>query len=339
MKEDAIFRLFSMSKAITGVAVMMLHEEQGFPLDTAASRWLPELHDLKVAVESIDPETGERSYRLEPTERDMSVHDLLTHSAGLSYEGPFNERGERTYEKLGISASRGDITLAELVKKIGQAPLHDHPGTVWRYGLSIDVLGRLVEVMSGQPFDELLAERIFEPLRMRDTAFWVPPEKKSRLAQIYRPTKDGKVGPIADPPRDYLSKPLLLSGGGGLVSTTRDYLRFVQMMLDGGELGGRRLLSRKTVELMSSDAIGDRPRTGLGPGDGFGLPFRVTKSPGLNGALGSAGEYTGGGAAGTRFWIDPKEDMVTVFMIQVLPHAELTYGSEFKTLAYQAIAD
>ena len=340
MKDDAIFRIFSMSKAITGVAVMMLHEEQGFPLTAPASRWLPELHDLKVAVESVDPATGERGYRLEPTERDMSVRDLLTHSSGLSYEGPRDARGERLYKKLGIDASSNELTLADLVRKIGEAPLHDQPGTVWRYGLSIDVLGRLVEVMSGQPFDEFLESRIFQPLRMRDTAFWVPAEKKGRLTAIYTRGDDDKLRPYTNPPRDYLSKPKLASGGGGLASTTRDYLRFVQMLLDGGELGGRRLLSRKTVELMASDAIGDQPRAGnLGPGDGFGLTFRVNESPGRNGALGSVGEYSWGGAAGTRFWIDPKEDMVTLFMIQILPHEGLTYGSEFKTLAYQSIVD
>jgi CubicO group peptidase (beta-lactamase class C family) len=341
MKEDAIFRIFSMTKAITGVAVMMLHEEQGFPLNTPASRWLPELHDLEVAVEGIDPKTGERTYRLEPTRRDISVRDLLTHSSGLSYEGPRDARGERIFQKLGIDASRGDITIADLVKKIAQAPLHDQPGTVWRYGLSIDVLGRLVEVMSGQPFDQFLEQHIFQPLHMRDTAFWVPPEKKGRLAAIYQRDQNGALVKYPAPPRDYLTNPKLFSGGGGLASTTQDYLRFVQMLLEGGELGGRRLLSRKTVELMASDAIGDEARAGgsLGPGDGFGLTFRVNQSPGRNGALGSAGEYSWGGAAGTRFWIDPEEDMVTLFMIQILPHEGLTFGSEFKTLAYQSIVD
>jgi CubicO group peptidase (beta-lactamase class C family) len=246
----------------------------------------------------------------------------------------------RAYKKLGIEANRGDITLADLVRRIGEAPLHEQPGTVWRYGLSIDVLGRLVEVISGQPFGEFLESRIFEPLRMRDTAFWVPAEKKSRLTQAYTRKQDGTVTPYPNPPRDFLSKPLLESGGGGLVSTTRDYLRFAQMLLAGGELGGRRLLSPKTVGLMASDAIGDRRRAGnLGPGDGFGLTFRVNQNPGRNGALGSVGEYGWGGAAGTRFWVDPEEDMVTLFMIQIWPHGGLSYGAEFKTLAYQSIVD
>jgi CubicO group peptidase (beta-lactamase class C family) len=341
MGEESIFRIFSMSKAITGVALMMLHEEQGFPLTTAASRWLPELGGLEVAVEAVDPATGERSYRLEPAKRDMSIVDLLSHSSGLSYQGPRDARGELIYKKLGIDASRGDLTLADLVRRIGEAPLHEHPGTVWRYGLSTDVAGRLVEAISGSPFDQFLEERIFQPLRMRDTAFWVPAEKKARLTAIYSPAgDDGKLKPYADPPRDYLSKPKLLSGGGGLVSTTRDYLRFVQMLLDGGQLGGRRLLSPKSVELMASDHIGDMPRGGnLGPGDGFGLTFRVNQSPGRNGALGSIGEFSWGGAAGTRFWIDPEEEMVTLFMIQILPQEGLTFGSEFKALAYQAIVD
>jgi CubicO group peptidase (beta-lactamase class C family) len=295
---------------------------------------------MQVAVEGVDPKTGEHTYRLEPTRRDITVHDLLTHSSGLSYDGPRDAHGELVYKKLGIDASAGDITLADLIGRIAKAPLHDQPGTTWRYGLSIDVLGRLVEVISGQPLDEFFSQRILQPLHMRDTAFWVPPEKKDSLAAIYKLEPDGKLIDYPNPPRDFFSQPKLLSGGGGLVSTARDYVRFAQMLLDGGELGGRRLLSRKTVELMSSDAIGDEPRAGnLGPGDGFGLTFRVNLNPGRNGALGSAGEFGWAGAAGTRFWIDPKEDMVTVFMIQILPHDRLTYGGEFKTLAYQAIAD
>jgi CubicO group peptidase (beta-lactamase class C family) len=341
MEDDAIFRIFSMTKAITGVALMMLHEEQGFPLATPASRWLPELRNMKVAIESVDPATGDRSYRLEPARRDLTVRDLLTHSSGLSYQGPRDARGERIYEKLGIDASSNDLSLADLVRKIGEAPLHEHPGTVWRYGLSTDVAGRLVEVISGRPLDAFFAERIFEPLRMRDTAFHVPADKKNRLTVAYTPGEGGTVKPYPNPPRDYLAMPKLLSGGGGLVATTADYLRFAQMLLQGGELGGKRLLSPKTVELMASDHIGDMPRAGngVGPGAGFGLTFRVNQSPGLGGALGSAGEYGWGGAAGTRFWIDPEEEMVTLFMIQIFPHDGLTYGSELKTLVYQSIVE
>ena len=340
MKKDAIFRIYSMSKAVTGVAVMILYEEEGFPLSTPVKRWLPELGDLQVAVDRTDLETGERVFRLEPTHRDMTVRDLLTHTSGISYGGPVDARGQRYYQQF--NARERDIDLEELTKRLGKAPLHNHPGTVWQYGLSMDVLGRLVEVISGRTFDVFLEQRIFEPLGMVDTAFFVPSDKKERLAVLYTPDGDGPVKRSTAPPQDsYHTKPSIFFGGAGLVSTTADYLRLTQMLLNGGELDGTRILGRKTVELMSADHIGDLPRVGglIADHDGFGLTFRVNTSPGLSGALGSVGEYSWGGAAGTRFWIDPAEEMVTLFMVQILPHTGITLGTEFKNLAYQAIVD
>jgi len=343
MKEDTIFRLASMSKAITGVALMILHEEQRFSLNASVSRWLPELGDLQVAVDRTNADTGVREYRLEPARRDISVVDLLSHSSGLSYDGPRNEAGMPVYEELGIRDE--GLTLAEIVTMLGEAPLHNHPGTVWRYGFSIDVVGRLVEVMSGRSFGEFLEERLFEPLGMKDTAFWVPESKASRLTVLYKAADDGTIERSEEPQQTvrYLSQPSFESGGGGLVTTATDYLRFCQMLLNGGELGGRRILGRKSVELMSSDHIGDRARVTrpglLGAGDGFGLTFRINKSPGRNAVLGSKGAYSWGGAGGSRFNIDPHEEMVTLFMMQILSPGGLPYGAEFQNLAYQAVID
>ena len=343
MPKDALFRIYSMSKAVTGVAVMILHEKYGFSLRTPASKWIPALGDQKVAVWSVDPGTGDPSLELAPSNRDMTVQDLLTHTAGISYGGPRNAQGGMYYAELGVGSR--DQTLEEFTNKIGQAPLHNHPGTVWRYGYGMDVLGRLVEVISGKTFDVFLEEEIFAPLGMKDTAFYVRPGTEDRLAVLYtldRKAGDGKITRSKAPPQDsYLTKPKIFYGGAGLVSTTADYFKMIQMLLDGGEYEGGRMLSPKSVELLGSDHIGDMPRAGqlLGPGDGFGLTFRVNESPGMNGAYGSVGEYSWGGAAGTRFWIDPEEEMVGVFMIQILPHTNLPYGTEFRNLAYQAIVD
>ena len=343
MPKDALFRIYSMSKAVTGVAVMILHEKYGFPLRTPASRWIPALGDLEVTEWSVDPGTGDPRMELVPANRDMTVQDLLTHTAGISYGGPRNAQGRSFYTELGVNSR--DQNLEEFVEKLGQSPLHDHPGTVFRYGLSMDVLGRLVEVISGKTFDVFLEDEIFKPLGMKDTAFYVRPGTEDRLAVLYTPDReagDGTVKRSTAPPQDsYLKKPKIFYGGAGLVSTTTDYYRMIQMLLDGGRYDGGQMLSPKSVKLLSSDHIGDIPRAGrlLGPGDGFGLTFRVNEHPGHNGALGSPGDYSWGGAAGTRFWIDPDEEMVAVFMIQILPHGGLTYGTEFRNLAYQAIVD
>lgn len=340
MRKDAIFRIYSMTKAVTGVAVMMLYEEGKFTLNDPVSKYLPELGGLKVAVDKKDPATGKRIYYTVPSDRDMTILDLLRHTSGLDYQGPRDEKNELMYPKLGLS--RTDITIEEAVKRMGQTPLVNQPGSVWDYGLSIDVLGRLVEVISGKTLDKFFEERIFKPLAMVDTGFYVPQEKWERLATLYAPNEDKTIKRSTAPPQESFKKPaILLFGGAGLVSTIMDYARFVQMLLNGGELDGARILSRKTVELMSADHLGDMPRaTPLLPtGFGFGLTFAVNLGPGKNGNIGSEGEYYWGGAAGTRFWIDPKEQMIGVFMVQILPHTGLTYGSQFRQLAYQAIAD
>lgn len=258
----------------------------------------------------------------------------------MDYQGPRDEKGDRVYAKLGVM--QPGITIEEAVKRMAKAPLVHQPGTVWDYSLSIDVLGRLIEVASGKTLDRFFEERIFKPLGMVDTGFYVPESKWERLVTLYTPNPDKTIKRHAGPPQESYKKPaVLLLGGAGLVSTTMDYARFIQMLLDGGELDGARILSRKSVELMSCDHLGELPRAInlLQPGYGFGLTFAVNMGPGKTGSFGSIGEYNWGGAAGTRFWIDPKEEMIGVFMVQILPHTALTYGSEFKQLAYQAISD
>jgi len=339
MRKDTIFRMYSMTKPITGVAVMILYEEGKFYLTDPVSKYLPELANMKVAVVEADPKTGKKTRYSVPAQREITILDLLRHTSGIDYAGPEDVEGKRIYEKLGTNSL--DQPIGEMVKKIGQAPLVHQPGTMWEYGLSMDVLARLVEVVSGQAYDKFLEQRIFKPLGMVDTGYTVPPEKANRFSKLYAPGDGWTIKPNTSPAQTSYLKPAVNFGGGSQsVSTAADYLRFCQMLLNGGELDGVRILSRKTVELMTSDHLGDMPRGSLLPtGYGFGFTMAVSHGAGKTGVIGSEGEYFWGGAAGTRFWIDPKEQMIGIFMIQILPHTNLTYGSQFRQLAYQAISD
>ncbi|MBS1789285.1 MAG: beta-lactamase family protein [Acidobacteria bacterium] len=347
MQMDTIHRIYSMSKPITSVAVMMLYEEGKFQLNDPVAKYLPEFAKMQVGVEEKDPQTGQMVMKTRPARNPITVRDLLRHTAGLTY-GVFGDTlVDREYRKARIL---GELNLADFVTDLAKIPLQYEPGTRWHYSVSVDVLGRLVEVLSGKSFDQFLQERIFTPLEMNDTGFIVPASKKDRLAKLYTITKEGKLQPIKtcssreecyegfpNAVPDFLHSMGMQSGGGGLTSTAYDYLRFCQMLLNKGESNGRRLLSRKTVELMSSDNLGSIP--GMGPGMGFGLGFAVSKAPGEAGMMGSPGEFNWGGAAGTKFWIDPQEDLIGIYMIQILPHTGLEYGSEFRVLTYQSIAD
>jgi CubicO group peptidase (beta-lactamase class C family) len=340
MRKDTIFRMYSMTKPFTGVAVMILYEEGKFYLTDPVSKYLPELGNMKVAVVDTDPATGKKTRYTMPAEREITILDLLRHTSGIDYLGPQDAEGKRIYERLGTNSV--DQTIGEMVKKIGQAPLVHQPGTIWEYGLSMDVLARLVEVVSGQPYDKFLEQRIFKPLGMNDTGYTVPAEKQNRFAKLYAPADGWTIKLNTTPAQSSYLKPAVNFGGGSQsVSTAADYLRFCQMLLNGGELDGVRILSRKTVELMTSDHLQEMPRGSslLPKGYGFGFTMAVSQGPGKTGAIGSEGEYNWGGAAGTRFWIDPKEQMIGIFMIQILPHTNLTYGSQFRQLAYQAISD
>ena len=337
MRKDAIFRMYSMTKAVTGVATMILLEEGHFFLDDPVSKFLPELGGLEVAVDETDAQTGKRVFYTTPSRRDITIQDLLRHTSGLSYRGPRDADGELFFRKADVSGSK---TIEEMIKRIAKAPLLHQPGTTYRYGYSTDVLARLVEVVSGTPVNQFFEERIFEPLKMATTGYHVPEGDWDRFTTLYAPNKDKTLRRSTSPAQDKHKKPTtLFQGGDGLVSTTMDYARFCQMLANNGELDGARILSRKSVELMSADHLSHMPQVGNMPGWGYGLTFAVNRGPGKTGRLGSKGEYRWGGAAGTRFWIDPAEEMIGVFMVQILPHSGLTYGDEFKRLAYQAIAD
>jgi CubicO group peptidase (beta-lactamase class C family) len=342
-KPDTIVRMYSMTKAITGVAAMILYEEGKFSLTDPVSKYLPEFTKMRVAQESFDA-AGQRTYYTVPADHPITVRDLFRHTSGLDYAGPKDENGEPAYKKLGVEGGNGWVSfdLAEAVRRLATVPLNHQPGTTFHYGLSIDVLGRLVEVLSGKPLDQFFEERIFRPLAMKDTAFFVPEEKWNRLAVLYTPKKGGGIEPYTGGAQEnYKKKPALLLGGAGSVSTLDDYARFVTMLLNDGELEGVRILGRKSVELMRSDHLGTLARTGGMPGEGygFGLTFAVNLGPGKSANVGSEGEYNWGGAAGTSFWIDPKEHMVGVFLVNVLPSNEVVAAGQFKRLAYEALVD
>ena len=341
-KPGTIVRMYSMTKAFTGVAAMILFEEGKFSLADPVSKYLPEFAKMSVAQESFDA-SGKRTYYTVPAERPITVRDLFRHTSGLDYAGPKDETGEPAYRKLGFDGGNGWVSfdLAEAVRRLATAPLNHQPGTTFHYGLSIDVLGRLVEVVSGMPLDQFFEERIFRPLSMKDTAFFVPEEKWSRLAVLYTPKRGGGVErSTAAPQESFKKKPTLLLGGSGSVSTLEDYARFVTMLANDGELEGVRILGRKSVELMRSDHLGSLARAGLlQEGYGFGLTFAVNLGPGKSATVGSEGEYYWGGAAGTSFWIDPKEHLMGVFLINVLPSTDVVAGGQFKRMAYQALVD
>ena len=260
----------------------------------------------------------------------------------MDYAGPRDETGKPAYEKLGLPGylPQAPITLAELSQKLATAPLVDQPGTVFRYGYSNDILGRLIEVVSGKPLDQYLEERIFKPLGMKDTGFYAPPEKLSRLVTLYAPREGGGIQPTMRASQDFFKKkPTLFLGGAGLVSTLDDYSHFCQMLLNEGEYDGVRLLSRKGIELMRVDHIGNMPHaTVLPEWEGFGLTFAVNPGPGKAPEPGSAGAFRWAGAAGTAFWIDPKEHFFGLFFIQIEP-PNIPAADQFKRLTYGALVE
>jgi len=339
MSKDSIFRIYSMSKPITSVAVMVLFEEGHFLLDDPVSSWLPEFKGIEVGIEETDDKTGERVLKTKPPGREISIRDLLRHTSGLTYGFWGDSLVDEMY--LDKKVLTEDETIQDTVTKLGTIPLKHDPGTVWEYGLSSDVLGRFVEVVAGQPFDEFLERRIFAPLGMTDTAFHVPPEKVGRLATVYEPNEGNTAIAPYDPSktRDYLKKPTYFSGGGGLVSTAPDYLRFLQMLLNGGTLDGVRILGSETVELMTEDhLVGITDRRDLDPYS-FGLGFGIAPDRGVSGSILSKGSYGWGGLAHTGFWVDPQEGLIGIFLTQLLPESPLPYRDLFRPVVYQAIID
>jgi CubicO group peptidase (beta-lactamase class C family) len=344
MTTDAIFRLASMTKPIVSVAVMMLVEEGKIDLAAPVTTYIPEFADLKVGVETADPATGKPGLTLVPQKRPMIVQDLLRHTAGLVYGQFGNGLVHRAYRDARIG-DRND-SLVEMVAKLAQLPLAHQPGEVWEYSVAVDVLGRIVEIVSGQTLDAFIAERIAKPLGMTATDFYVHKADLTRLAEAQQPPP----GSSARMPPDVTKKPKLLSGGGGLVATVGDYLRFGEMLLHGGEYGGTRLLAPHTVALMTADALppgvgfSERALTVTGDiaptpamGQGFGLGFAVRTAAGRNPLPGSVGTYYWTGAWGTTFWIDPAEKLIAIQMIQTPSESGGRYRRVFRNLVYQAL--
>ena len=330
MKPDTIFRIYSMTKPITSVAIMMLYEEGHFQLDDPVSKFIPEFRDLKVFVKET-----ESGIKLEDMEKEMTIRHLLTHTSGLTYGFDKNFPVDAMYQKAALRAGN----LKEMIQKLAELPLANQPGCQWRYSVSTDVLGYLVGVMSGKSLDVFLKERIFEPLGMVDTSFYVPEEKLHRFAANYIPGEDKKIQLMDDPAKSVYSKPrTFFSGGGGLVSTTADYIRFAQMLLNKGELDGVRLLGRKTVEFMTMNHLPEGFHPHEIEAGGFGLGFFVSLDTVKAGNLGSVGFFGWGGAAGTEFWVDSEEELIGLFMTQLMQNPYPIHR-EFQTLIHQAITD
>jgi CubicO group peptidase (beta-lactamase class C family) len=340
MPKDAIFRIYSMTKPFTSVAAVMLMEEGKFLLTEPVSKYLPQLARLEVSTPRVDPATGKVAHATVAAEREMTIHDLLRHTSGLVYATRTpNARVKELYDKGGVGWA--DVTPAEQLERLAQVPLAHHPGTTWEYGLSTDVLGRVVEKVSGTTLSRFLDERLFRPLKMADTSFVVPNGKLERIAQPLA-TEPSTGQPIKL--HDVTVAPKNDAGGAGGASTAGDYARFLQMLLNRGQLDGVRLLSPTTVALMTADHLGSMkvadPLLGVGFAYGFGLGFAVRKETGLYGISGSAGEYTWGGAAGTAFWVDPKEQMIAVLMTQGAPGPARGHTRTlFRQLVQQAIIE
>ncbi len=340
MSHDAIFRIASMTKPVASVALMMLYEEGRFQLRDPIAKWLPEFGEMKVATPATYQELGRGRYRTLPASRPITVQHLLTHTAGLA--NTYRGITKPEFDQIAPLPPKPGDTVGEMVKRLAKVPLNFEPGDAWEYGVATDVVGRLVEVMSGQSFDAFLRERIFGPLGMRDTHFYLPRAKLDRFVSLYRPggTQKLEVAEAATADSRFVREPhTYFSGAGGLVSTARDYFRFSQMMLNGGELDGVRILSRKTVELMTVNHTGDHDVWLVGPGHGFGLGYAVVLDQGKVAMPYSVGTYFWWGAFNTTFWIDPKEQLIGILLTQLRPYNHLSIRQDLATLAYQAIVD
>ncbi|HJE23441.1 MAG TPA: beta-lactamase family protein [Methylorubrum populi] len=338
---DTILRIYSMTKPLTSLAVLMLYEEGRFQLDDPVSRFLPEFAEMRVM-------TGGNRAKLEtePALRAITIRDLLTHTSGLTYGFMEATLVDALYRRDEIDFQTSSLPLGELVARLARQPLLAQPGTEWNYSVATDVLGHLVAVISGQDFGDFMRERVLRPLRMHDTDFFVPEEKQGRFAANYVFDREGKLRLYDDSVGSrFLTPPPLASGGGGLVSTAGDYLRFCRLILNLGELDGVRLLGRKTVELMLMNHLpGDlaamgQPRFAESSyaGIGFGLGVSVMLDPARAQIVGTPGEVSWGGVASTSFWIDPDEDMAVVLMTQLVPSSALPLRRELRVLTYAAL--
>ena len=336
MREDTIFRIASQTKAIVSAVAMILQEEGKLLISDPVGKYIPSFEETTVAVAKDEGE----AYEIVPAKRPVTIRDLLTHTSGFDYgDGLAKDKWQAAGIEGYYFADR-DEPIGETVARMGALPAVAQPGEEWVYGYSTDILGAVLEIASGMPLDELLADRLFVPLKMQDTHFYLPETKRERLATVYE-LKDGKIartqedgwngqGAYVDGPRRSFS------GGAGLLSTATDYARFLQMILDEGELDGVRVLSPKSVALMGANHLVDAE---LGPGEGFGLGFSVLEDLGKRGTLGSVGELGWGGAYHTHYWIDPAEELVVVYMTQLLPAGDLDDQDKLRVLIYQALVD
>jgi CubicO group peptidase (beta-lactamase class C family) len=343
MHTDTIFRIYSMTKPIASVALMMLYERGALQLTDPVHKWIPEWKDLRVFRYGNHPD-----FVTEAAKRPMTVRDLLTHQSGLSYGIMERTNVDAAYRKLGIGNGKG--TLADMVKALAALPLEFSPGDAWSYSVATDVVGYLVELVSGRSLDAYLREEIFEPLDMVDTGFTVPEEKLARFAACYGRNARKELVLLDDPQNSAFGRPRTFFGGGsGLVSTAVDYLRFAEMLRRGGELDGVRILGPRTVQFMTSNhlpggkdlaaiAVGSFSETQY-DGVGFGLGVSVTLDPVRAQVPSSPGEYGWGGMASTAFWVDPREELTVVFMTQLLPSTIYGFRTQLKQLVYGAIID
>lgn len=341
LSEDTIFRIYSMTKPITSIAFMMLVEQGLVALDEPVHKYIPAWKDLGVFQGGFM-----QTFRTKRPDRPMLIIDLLRHTSGLTYGFQESTNVDAAYRKLKIGEIEKSGTMESMVENLAKLPLEFSPGTAWNYSVSTDILGYLVEKISGQKFEEYLRSKIFKPLGMADTDFHVHPGKEARFAACYIPAKGGmelQDDPVKSP---YLQPPSFVSGGGGLVSTASDYLRFCRMLINGGSLDGVQIVSPKTIELMTMNHLPDgKDLPALSRslfsevtynGVGFGLGFAVTMTPATTMIPGSIGEYSWGGAASTSFWIDPKEDLITIFMTQLIPSSTYPIRRELRTMVYSA---
>ncbi len=337
MPTDAIFRIASMSKALTTTAVMMLYEEGKFMLHDPVSKYIPAFAKSSVAVAPPAGSPADLKYVLVPAKRPIQIRDLLTHTAGLTYGDGLAVDLYKQAKLYSWYFADHDETLAAAVDRLGALPLHGQPGESWQYGFSSDVLGRLVEVVSGMPLDRFFQERIFGPLKMVDSCFYLPPGKAARLAPVYGYEKGELTLRENSAKTDYIQGPRkCFSGGAGVLSTTNDYARFLQLLLNDGELDGVRLLSPKTVELMHANHTGDKYTRDT---SGFGLGFWVNNNLGYFGELGTEGAYGWGSAYFPQYLVDPKEKIVALLMTQLKPANGMDLNQKFKVMMYQALIE
>jgi len=338
MKEDAIFRIASQTKAIVSVGIMILQEEGKLLISDPLSKYIPEFKESTVAVSNEDG-----SYSIVKAVREITLRDLLTHTAGIGYgQGIASDLWEQASIQGWYFAHRNEPVL-ETIKRMGNLPNDAHPGERFVYGYNTDILGAVIEVVSGQSLASFLQTKILDPLKMEDTHFYLPKEKANRLATVYSSTNKGikrasdtgtmiSQGAYIDGPRKSFS------GGAGLLSTAKDYAQFLQMMLNGGTFNGNRILSRKSIELMTTDHIGNKSFSWSG-GTGFGLGFSVVTDLGVRGQMGTKGEYGWGGAYHSTYWVDPKEELIVVYFTQLIPAENIDDHEKLRNLVYQSIID